>query len=311
MYPSKSRSALSADENTIATGDHGDRKHALHSRIEKGSLAPMQPTRHWNSATGETTIDGVPEFWERVDSATAVLLMLDYDGTLAPFHVDRMKARPLPAVIDALHGINSSDSVSISIVSGRPVAEVLALLGDHGFTVCGSHGYEVYSPPRGLIQMPISDTQSAILDAAFSQAAGLFDSERIERKPASVAVHFRGLEREDYVNVERELGRLWLPTTEDGAMELRPFNGGLELRAAGRTKGAVVEEMLGEADPHTLAIYIGDDDTDEDAFAALPADGIGIKVGPSGSETLARGRLPDCRAVEQLLIEWDARRKQS
>ena len=48
----------------------------------------------------------------------------------------------------------------------------------------------------------------------------------------------------------------------------------------------------------------GDDDTDEDAFAVLEDRGIGIKVGPQDAVTKAVGRVPDCEAVRQLLIDW-------
>jgi trehalose 6-phosphate phosphatase len=258
-----------------------------------------------------TRVSGIVDFWDRIDSANVIVLMLDYDGTLAPFHVDRMKAHPLPRVVDALHEIDSDTRSSIVIVSGRPVAEIVTLLGDHGFTIAGSHGYEVYTPTEGLVPMHVSTRQTEILDAAFSQAMRVFDPARIERKPASVAIHFRGLDAEDYVGIERELARDWQAMTEDEATELRPFNGGLELRAVGRSKGAIVTETLANSPDGALAIYIGDDDTDEDAFAALPDDGIGIKVGPEHAESLAEGRLPDCVAVEQLLVDWGARRWRS
>jgi trehalose 6-phosphate phosphatase len=92
-------------------------------------------------------------------------------------------------------------------------------------------------------------------------------------------------------------------------MEFRPFNGGLELRAAGSTKGTAIEELLALAPAGSLPVYIGDDDTDEDAFAVLEGRGIGIKVGPLDAVTRASGRLPDCEAVRQLLLDWPVRRR--
>ncbi|MGH9174121.1 MAG: trehalose-phosphatase, partial [Vicinamibacterales bacterium] len=78
----------------------------------------------------------------------------------------------------------------------------------------------------------------------------------------------------------------------------------LELRAAGRTKGTAIEELLATGPDDTLPIYVGDDDTDEDAFEVLAGRGIGIKVGPPDAVTKANGRVADCEAVRQLLIDW-------
>jgi trehalose 6-phosphate phosphatase len=250
---------------------------------------------------------GVDDFWSRVDAADHIVLMLDYDGTLAPFHVDRMQAVPLPNVLDALQRISVTDHTTVVLVSGRPVGELLILLGDHGLTIAGSHGYEWYTGTSGLVEMPVTPEQAAILDGAFAFAVSIFDPDRVERKVASVAVHFRGLDVQAYRDIETALMRDWQSRSSTTRTEVRPFNGGLELRAIGRSKGVVVHEVLSEFPAGTMGIYIGDDNTDEDAFAALPADGIGVKVGPSDVETHATGRLPDCGAVERLLIEWSTR----
>ena len=55
-----------------------------------------------------------------------------------------------------------------------------------------------------------------------------------------------------------------------------------------------------------LPVYLGDDDTDEDAFAVLRGSGVGIKVGDDRWPTAARGFLPDCRAVVEFLRTWVA-----
>lgn len=257
----------------------------------------------------DSLVRGVEDFWELVSAAQHVVLMLDYDGTLAPFNVDRMRAQPLPGVLGAVHAIDGDETVSLVLVSGRPVAEIQALLGETGLTVVGSHGYEMYTRGSGLREMPVSDEQHALLDAAFNHVTRVFPAERVERKVASVAVHFRGLETQDYIDVEAEIATAWQAPGGTAITELRAFNGGLELRAIGRSKGTAVGEILAGTPRDALAIYVGDDETDEDAFAALPPSGIGIKVGSPEVATHAKGRLDDCAAVEQLLCEWSARRE--
>jgi trehalose 6-phosphate phosphatase len=249
-------------------------------------------------------IHGVDDFWDRVSGAEHVYLFLDYDGTLAPFHVERMRAVPLPGTADAVRRIIDDRLATVAMVSGRPVAEVLALLGDLGVTIAGSHGYEVRRGDGTMHVARLLPEQETILDRAFEQALQLLAAERVERKSASVAVHFRGMDPRETSEAETKLERLWRAAGTVELVEFRPFNGGLELRAAGRNKGTVIEELLADAPSGTLPVYIGDDDTDEDAFGALPPHGIGVKVGPMEAVTKAKAHVPNCEAVRQLLLDW-------
>jgi trehalose 6-phosphate phosphatase len=251
-------------------------------------------------------VAGVSDFWRRIDSARHRYLFLDYDGTLAPFHVDRMQAVPLPGTTDALDAILRQGDTTVALVSGRPVAEVLALLGDVSITVVGSHGYEVRRGDGIEHVIDILPEQATVLDTVFAEALEIFDPARLERKAASVAAHFRGLDPTVIGAIEQELERRWRAAASGELLEFRPFNGGLELRAAGRNKGTAIQELLVAAPQGSVVVYIGDDDTDEDAFGALPEHGIGIKVGPSDAVTKAVGRVPDCAAVRQILIDWSA-----
>lgn len=249
-------------------------------------------------------VEGVVDFWEQVLAAEHVSLFLDFDGTLAPFCDDRLQAFPLPGTVDAIKAIDQEERTSVALVSGRPIAEIVLLMGELGTTIVGAHGYEVYRPSGAKHVITIRPEQASILDAAFEEALSIFDPARVERKAASVAAHFRGLDPQSTSEVQQHLERRWRSASVSGLVEFRPFNGGLELRAAGRTKGTAIEELLDVAPAGTLPIYIGDDDTDEDAFAVLEGRGIGIKVGPKDAVTKAIGRVPDCETVRQLLIDW-------
>jgi trehalose-6-phosphatase len=65
-----------------------------------------------------------------------------------------------------------------------------------------------------------------------------------------------------------------------------------------------LSELLNMQPESCAAVYVGDDETDEDAFAALQGRGIGIKVGDASWPTAARGFLADCRAVVGFLRTW-------
>ena len=249
-------------------------------------------------------VDGVGDFWDQILSAEHVSLFLDFDGTLAPFCDDRLQAFPLPGTVDAIKAIDREGWSSVAIVSGRPISEIRLLMGDIGMTIVGAHGYELHRPSGSKHVITIRPEQETILDAAFEDAISVFDPARVERKAASVAAHFRGLDPQATSEIQQHLERRWRSASVSDLMEFRPFNGGLELRAAGRTKGTAIEELLAVAPADTLPIYIGDDDTDEDAFAVLEGRGIGIKVGPQDAVTKAIGRVPDIETVRQLLIDW-------
>src|SRR5271155_630625 len=81
--------------------------------------------------------------WKRLRSASRSLLMLDYDGTLAPFKEDRSQAFPYPGVEDRLAVLSGLAQVHVVLVSGRPARELSALLRPQTkIDIWGSHGRE-------------------------------------------------------------------------------------------------------------------------------------------------------------------------
>ncbi len=65
---------------------------------------------------------------------------------------------------------------------------------------------------------------------------------------------------------------------ETDGLHLLPFDGGLELRSTNRTKGTAVAQILAQEPAALPAAYLGDDLTDEDAFAAIGSQGYSILV---------------------------------
>ncbi len=123
---------------------------------------------------------------------------------------------------------------------------------------------------------------------------------------ASVALHTRGLDPALAVAMEEEVAGEWAARAPEFGLECRRFNGGVEIRCAGRDKGTALLELLARQPDTVLPVYLGDDDTDEDAFAVLRGCGIPIKVGDDRWPTAARGFLPDCQAVVEFLRAWAA-----
>lgn len=248
---------------------------------------------------------GIAGFWSTVRDSPSVALLLDYDGTLAPFHVNRLQAVPLDGVVEALQDIRKHTDTFVALVSGRPIAEILALMPDPGVTIIGTHGFEVRPAGEEIRVMLVDEAQQDLLDRAEMDAQKLIGKGRAERKIATVAAHFRGLDRLDAREYESALTKRWLGYADLSMVEVRQFNGGLEMRALGRHKGIAVAEYLATCPEGTLAVYLGDDDTDEDAFKVLRQDGgYGIRVGESSETTAAQGSLSSCDDVLRFLQGW-------
>jgi trehalose-phosphatase len=237
------------------------------------------------------------------------LLVLDYDGTLAPFHADRMAATPDPALLPALARLATAPRVRLVVLSGRPLAELEQLLAlDPLPELWGVHGWEHRLPDGRRDDPPLPASLAAALDAEQRDLSALGPA-RLERKVATLALHWRGVEAARARALEERVAPRWraLASTEP-ALELRGFDGGLELRAAGRDKGRAMRELLVDEPAGTPSCYVGDDDTDEDAFRALasleePATALGVLVAAEARPTAAGARISPA-AVRLLLERW-------
>jgi len=240
----------------------------------------------------------------RILAAPACLLMLDYDGTLAPFRLDWREAAPTLRLIDLLGRLLAGRKTRIVIVSGRPVASLSRLLEPLPIPLVGEHGWERRLPGERTISHPLDHRVAAALHQAAARASAREWAARLERKRTSIMLHTRGLSPDQAGRIETECARLWEVEVEESGLLLGRVGGGLELRAPGRDKGTAIRDLLKSCPPGTLGVYLGDDQTDEDAFAALVPGGIGILVSSSERPTLAAGRLGTPDDVEAFLEGW-------
>lgn len=239
-----------------------------------------------------TDVDGFFDELARVGNG---VLLLDYDGTLAPFEEDRDAAVPYEGVRGRLETLRrlagKGGSVSSPIViSGRPSEEVDRLLAvDPPPEIWGCHGWERRDADGELHAIDPGEGVRGGLDRAYAAAGDVAPEERLEHKGAAVAVHFRGMDEGEAESLQAEVRAHWRSIVDDGeGLELRPFDGGLELRAGARDKGSAVEEILADTPSGLPLAYLGDDLTDEDAFGAVRAvGGLAVLVRPVCRETEA------------------------
>jgi trehalose-phosphatase len=220
-----------------------------------------------------------------------------------------MEAVPYPGIEDAIRALVAARHTRTVIVSGRPVAEARSLLGgDLSLEIWGAHGWERQIPGRRLERWRPSPAVAAVLREALQRIRDLVSDDAIEIKAASVALHTRVMTDTERRNAAHLVERLWLPLAEDAAVRVREFDGGYELRATERTKATVVDELRREAPERgggsALFAYLGDDDTDEDAFARLSTDDWPILVRDTGRPSHSRYWLKPPEELLRFIQTW-------
>jgi trehalose 6-phosphate phosphatase len=217
-------------------------------------------------------------------------VFLDYDGTLTPI-VERPELAVLSdetrATIKELARL-----CTVAVVSGRDRTDVQALVGLDELVYAGSHGFDIAGPEGLRIQHEKgADFLPALTRAHQRLSEGLagIEGALVERKRFAIAVHFRQVAEPDVDRVEAAVNEV-----VDRFPKLRKTYGKkiFELRPRiDWDKGKAVLwllEALKLKGEQVLPVYLGDDTTDEDAFAALRSRGIGILVADSVSVTAAR-----------------------
>jgi trehalose-phosphatase len=241
---------------------------------------------------------------QRLRSAPRSVLMLDYDGTLAPFHVDRFEATPYSGVEERLSILSALSQVRLVLVSGRSARELHNLLRpDIRAEIWGSHGRERLRSGGTYELFALSPVQQAALEQVGLEMSALGFSETLEVKPTSLAVHWRRFEPAMQERIRALAQSVFARIGPSAGLHLLPFDGGMELRSTDRTKGTAVEEILGDEPDDVPAAYLGDDLTDEDAFVAVGKQGYSVLVQREVRASFARYWL---RPPEELLEFLDA-----
>jgi trehalose 6-phosphate phosphatase len=247
----------------------------------------------------------VDSFFSRLASNIPKVLFLDYDGTLAPFQIDPGQAVPYPGVREILQQINLSPTCRLVIVSGRYTKDLIPLLAMNPIPeIWGSHGLERLYPDGQYHVESISPDVLVGFQQARNQVKNKKILHRLEEKPGCLALHWRGMTERARQMIQDEILRQWGEIAQQFELELKSFDGGLELRMPGKNKGDAVRQVLSEMQGEQLIAYLGDDLTDEDAFRVIHGKGLGVLVRKELRETQADIWIQPPAELLDFLIRW-------
>jgi trehalose-phosphatase len=153
-----------------------------------------------------------------------------------------------------------------------------------------------------LAAVPPDSRETLDRAAALIRIEGL--GAHLEEKRASLSFHTRGLPADDAEALTGRVESVWRPLAAAASLRLARFDGGIELGADGYDKGHAVLHLLELEPPGTLAVHVGDDESDEEAFEAIGERGFGIRVGEPDRPTRAAGWLRSQGSVELFLEAW-------
>lgn len=224
-----------------------------------------------------------------VSSVPHLLVASDFDGTISPIVSNPADARPLPRAADALRNLAALPHTAGVLISGRSLNDLGTLSGaPTGVQLVGSHGAEFSADFVDSIDAAAKELLQQVVHSMHNIAAR-YPGATVEPKPVSVAFHVRNVADSDAACALRDAStaveNLNIHTTEGKAV--------LEFAVMDTNKGSAIDLLRNQCGASAV-IYLGDDVTDEKAFARLnPSIDIGIKVGSGPTKAQYRVASPD------------------
>jgi trehalose 6-phosphate phosphatase len=228
---------------------------------------------------------------------TRLVLLSDFDGTLAEFDVDPAVPHIRSDARAALVALASLSDLSLGLVSGRRIADLVQRVAlPREVYMAGLHGLEIAIAGRHWEHGAVARAAGAVAELTETLTAALADVHdcRLEAKGASVAVHVRALPRFLRAGVLARADAAAAPWLHPGALRLLTGADVHEyLPAAGWNKGDAVRWIAHDVERRTgqqpWVAYFGDDLTDEDAFRAAD---LSVVVGRRASAARYRLEAP-------------------
>jgi trehalose 6-phosphate phosphatase len=231
-----------------------------------------------------------------------LVLVFDYDGTLTPLVAHPSLAHLDPALRDVLARLAATPRVTVGLVSGRGLDDLVGMVGLEGLSYGGSTGLELEL--AGERRIPTEALESrALLDALRAASEiGLtaYPGAWVENKPFGFTVHYRQLAPDRIEPLRTDMADL----LEPHAAGLHVLDGPLAIEvvpAIARDKGTALRAIVAAGSEPATVLYAGDAANDAPALAAATElGGIALGIGPEPPAE-ATDRLPDPAALTELL----------
>ena len=237
----------------------------------------------------------------RLRSAPRLLLLLDYDGTLVPFASTPELAAPDADVKKLLSALSERPGTSVHVLSGRTRETLERWLGSLPIGLHAEHGYWSRLNPSGSWE-PLNEKHlewKPKVIRTLEQFVSATPGSLLEEKSAGFAWHYR-MADPDFgalhagklvLRLERELDGLPVDVLSGDKV--------VEIRTQGINKGIIATSLIASLPAAATVLAMGDDQTDEDLFAALQEDGIAVHIGSRTSR--AHYRLSNTAAARAFL----------
>ena len=230
------------------------------------------------------------------------LLLLDYDGTLAPFHLKPAKAVPDEDLVALLARLSSDPANEVVVVSGRDRPTLEAWFGEERVGLVAEHGawsrwrggaWEKAPPARNDWKPEIRSTLEWFVDRTPGSS--------VEEKDFSLVWDYRRVDPDMAPLRARELKDALLYQVANLGLVVLEGSKGVEVKNAGVDKGTAVQKWF-QSREWDFILSVGDDVTDEDVFGRLPDTAYSLKVGMGPTKAGHSVAAPE--DVRSLLAEF-------
>jgi trehalose 6-phosphate phosphatase len=249
----------------------------------------------------------VPKWRKQRTEYGHMLIALDFDGTIAPIVPHPDDAQLLPQARSVLNQLAHREDTEIALISGRSLRDLVTRIGIADVYYAGNHGLEIHGPDlhdtvaAALELQPAVQRCAVALRAALNGIKGVY----LEDKRLSLSVHYRMVDdpgaqehvQDTVQSVFAEHSQGLRVTTGKRVLEVRPDVDWHK----GKALLYIIEEIESARGAAMLPLFVGDDQTDEDGFAALSATGAGVLVGAPDRDTAATSYVRNPEEAVQLL----------
>lgn len=204
-------------------------------------------------------------------------LLLDLDGTLLDIAATPEAVVVPPDLPAVLRRLRARLGDAVAVVTGRPVAQIDALLGDAPYAVAGEHGGAIRAAPDEPLRRADLPELPPDWLALAAEVVARHPGARLEPKARGFVLHYRQVPE---AGASLQAAALAILGARAASYALLPAHMAWEVKPRGADKGTAVTRLLRDAPFRgRVPVYIGDDVTDEDGMrAAREHGGLGLRV---------------------------------